>query len=155
VHAFGFAVPFGGVNQAGLLRRIREQQLHQDPAAEIRLLNCAGESQVSQLPLHLPGATGDATRIEHDLVDNSLPIQLERRSPVSGDVRIVGDEQQADLALPLELAPFEHVRRGVRLGGISIAVDEVGTTLMDGSGVELLDPRDVGVAMTHIRRRSP
>ena len=74
--------------------------------------------------------------------------------PGHGDVRIVGDEQQADLALPLELAPLEHVRRGVHLGGISLAVDEVGTTLMDGSTVEILDSRDVEVAMTHTHRRS-
>jgi len=154
VHAFGFAVPFGGVNQAGLLWRIREPQLHQDPPAETRFLNCAGESQGGELALQLPGSTGAATRIEYDLVDTPRPIQLERRAPVSGEVRIVGDEQQADLALPLELAPFEHVRLGVHLGDISLAVDEVGTTLMDGSAVEVFGSRDGEVAMTHTRCRS-
>jgi len=98
VHAFGSAVPFGGVIQAGLLWRIWEPQLHQDPPAEIRLLNCAGESRGSRFPFDLLGSTGAATRIEYDLVDNSRPIQLERRAPVYGGVRIVGDEQQADLA---------------------------------------------------------
>ena len=147
MHAFGFAVPFGGVNQVGLLWRIREPQLHQDPPGEIRLLNCAGESWGSHLPFEPPGSTGDATRIEYDLVDNSRPIQLERRGPVSGDVRIVGDEQQTDLAPPPELAPFEHARLGVCLGGVSLAADEVGTTLMDDSAVEILDSRALEAAI--------
>jgi hypothetical protein len=43
---------------------------------------------------------------------------------------------------------------GVHLGGISLTVDEVGTTMMNGSAGKIIDSRDEEVAMTHTRRRS-